>query len=103
MLIPSNLVPILEEMKFFVGFGGALWTFFTAYNYVKSALTNTQTGVDAIRTELKDQTSAIVKATDTQTNELRTMSSDVKMLVQSMMTPPARPRARAARAARRKK
>lgn len=101
MAIPSNLVPILEELKFFVGFGGALWTFFTAYNYVKSALTNTQTGVDAIRTELKDQTSAIVKATDTQTNELRTMSSDVKMLVQSMMSPP--PRARAARAARRKK
>lgn len=100
-MIPSNIVPILEELKFFIGFGGGLWTFFTAYNYVKGALKSTQDGVEAIKTELGAQTQAIVKATDTQTNELRNLSADVKMLVGSMIAPPTR--ARAARAARRKK
>lgn len=103
MMIPSNIMPIVEQGKFFLSFGTAIWAFFSAYTYVKQSLSETKEGVVSIKTELKDQTQAIVKATDNQTNELRNMSGDVKMLVQAMMTAPALPRARAARAARRKK
>jgi hypothetical protein len=65
---------------------------------VKAAFTNTQTGVEGIKTELVQQTAAIVKATDTNTGELKELRSDIKMLVQAMIQPPIR-----TRAARRKK
>ena len=84
----------VEQVKFLASAGAFFWGAFKVYTYIKDALTNTQTGVDAIRVELKDQTQAIVKAADIQTNELRTMSSDVKVLVQTMITPAPRARRR---------
>lgn len=90
-----------EQVKFLLGAGGLIWSFFKGYNYVKTALGDTQKGVEAIQTELSEQTKAIVSAAEKQTSELTGMRADVRMLVQSMLTPP--PRARAARAARRKK
>lgn len=85
----------VEQVKFFVSVGGGFWAAFSAYSWVKDALVKTQTGVDGIKTELVQQTQAIVKATDTNTGELRELRGDMKMLVQAMITPP--PRVRAAR------
>lgn len=96
-----NLPVWVEQIKFFVSVGGGFWAAFTAYNYVKSALTNTQSGVEGIKVELTNQTTAIVKATDANTGELKELRTDVGRLVQAMMTPP-QP-SRAARAARRKR
>lgn len=101
MLLPPNLVQTLGELKFILAAGGAIWSFFKAFNFVKTALSDTQKGVSAIQTELTSQTHAIVTATNNQTTELHELRTDVGRLIQSMMVPP--PRARAARAARRKK
>lgn len=100
-MLAASLPVWAEQVKFLGSVGGAFWAAFTGYTFVKSSLTETQKDVKEVKSELASQTTAIVSATNTQTNELRNMSADVKMLVQSMMTPP--PRARAARAARRKK
>ena len=96
-----NSIPAwVEQVKWLFSVGGGFWAAFTAYNYVKDSLSKTQTGVEGIKTELTIQTQAIVKATDTQTSELHELRTDVGRMIQSMMTPP---RARAARAARRKR
>lgn len=94
-------IPIwAEQVKFFLSVGGAFWAAFTGYMFMKITLTETQKDVKDVKTELISQTAAIVSAADKQTAELTGMRADVRMLVQSMITPP---RARAARAARRKK
>ena len=98
----ASSIPVwVEQIKWFASVGGGFWAAFTAYTYVKNALASTQEGVVGIKAELTSQTQAIVKATDTQTSELRELRTDVGRLVQSMMTPP--PRARAARASGRRK
>jgi hypothetical protein len=99
--VASTLPNWIEQIKWLVSMGGGFWAVFKVYTYVKDALTNTQEGVAGIKTELTAQTQAIVKATDTQTSELRELRTDVGRLVQAMMVPA--PSARAARAARRKK
>jgi len=99
-MLAANLPVWVEQVKFLLAVGGAFWAAFGAYTFVKSSLTETQKDVKEVKIELANQTTAIVSATDKQTNELRSMSADVRMLVQSMIAPP---RARAARAARRKK
>jgi hypothetical protein len=98
MMFISEMPVWVEQIKFFGVVGGGFWTAFTAYSWVKAAFTNTQTGVEGIKTELVQQTAAIVKATDTNTGELKELRSDIKMLVQAMIQPPIR-----TRAARRKK
>lgn len=90
-----------EQVKFFLSVGGAFWGAFTAFSFMKSTLTETKADVKDVKAELTSQTAAIVTAADKQTAQLVGVREDVRMLVQSMMTPP--PRARAARAARRKK
>ena len=100
-MTPSSFMPIVEQAKFVIAVGGGFWAAFSAYTWVKTALTNTQEGVKGIQTELTNQTQAIVKATDTNTSEVKELRTDVGRLLQSMLTPP--PRARSARAARRKK
>ena len=90
-----------EQVKFFLTVGGAFWAAFTAFTFVKATLTETKQDVKEVKTELTTQTTAIVNAADKQTAQLVGVREDVRMLVQSMMTPP--PRARAARAARRKR
>lgn len=97
----TNLPVWAEQAKFFLSVGGAFWAAFAGYTFVKNMLTETQKDVKEVKTELTSQTTAIVSAADKQTAELTGMRADVRMLVQSMLTPP--PRARAARAARRKK
>ena len=90
-----------EQVKFLLTVGSAFWAAFTAFTFMKSTLTETKQDVKEVKTELTTQTTAIVNAADKQTAQLVGVREDVRMLVQSMMTPP--PRARAARAARRKK
>jgi hypothetical protein len=97
----STLPTWIEQVKWLLSVGGGFWAAFQAYTYVKSALANTQTGVEGIKVELTNQTTAIVKATDANTGELKELRTDVGRMIQAMMTPP--PRARVARAARRKK
>ena len=89
-----------EQVKFLLTVGSAFWAAFTAFTFMKSTLTETKQDVKEVKTELTIQTTAIVNAADKQTAELTGMRADVRMLVQSMLTPP---RARAARAARRKR
>jgi hypothetical protein len=101
MVMPANIPVWIEQIKWFGSVGGGFWVAFKAYTYVKDALANTQEGVIGIKTELTNQTQAIVKATDTNTTELKELRTDVGRLVQAMMAP--LPRSRAARAARRKK
>ena len=100
-MISPNILPIVEQSKFFISFGAALWAFFKAYTYVTKSLSDTTDGVASIKTELTNQTQSIVTATNTQTQEIKNMREDVRLLVQAMVAPP-QP-ARAARAARRKK
>ena len=78
----------LDQIKFFASVGGAFWAAFKAYNYVKTALTETQSGVEGIKNELTKQTTAIVKATDANTGELKELRTDMGRLVQAMMVPP---------------
>jgi len=97
-MLLSNLLPVVEQGKFFVSFGTAIWAFFSAYTYVKQSLAETKDGVASIKDELKDQTQSIVTATNAQTQELKGMRDDVRLLVQAAVVPP-----RTARSARRKK
>lgn len=90
-----------EQVKFFLSVGGAFWAAFQGFTFVKATLNETKSDVKAVKAELTTQTSAIVNAADKQTQQLVGVREDVRLLVQSMMVPP--PRARAARAARRKK
>lgn len=73
---------IYNESKFWVAFGGALWSVFKGVQWVKSIKTNDlhhiQLGLDensalvkGVRDELKDQTNAVV-------NELREMRQDIR-------------------------
>jgi len=101
-MLPSNLLPIWEQAKFLLSVGGGFWAAFSAYAYFKGVLEDTKAGVKEIKSELKEQTTAIVKATDTQTTELHELRGDMKLIIQSLIQPLPRP-ARAARAARRKK
>jgi len=102
MLSDIAVVPNwLEQLKFLIGFGTGLWAIYGGYTFVKNELTSTREGVDQVKKELANQTTAIVAATSENTHELRELRSDVKMMVQAMITP-ARP-AHAARAARKKK
>jgi hypothetical protein len=101
MVMPNNIPIWIEQIKWFASVGGGFWVAFKAYTYVKDALANTQEGVKDIKSELTNQTHALVTATAAQTTELHELRTDVGRLVQSMMAPPAR--SRAARAARRKK
>ena len=89
-----------EQVKFFLTVGSAFWAAFTAFTFVKATLTETKQDVKEVKAELTNQTTAIVSAAEKQTQQLVGVREDVRMLVQSMMTPP---RARAARAARRKR
>jgi len=91
----------VEQVKFLLSVGGAFWAAFTAFTFVKATLTETKQDVKEVKAELTNQTTAIVNAAEKQTQQLVGVREDVRMLVQSMMTPP--PRARAARAARRKR
>lgn len=97
MPILSSILPIFEQGKFFVSFGTALWAFYSAYTYVKQSLSDTKDGVASIKTELKDQTQSIVSATNAQTQEIKNMREDVRLMVGAMIAP------RAAKAVRRKK
>jgi hypothetical protein len=90
-----------EQVKFFLSVGGAFWAAFTGFTFVKATLEETKTDVKAVKAELTSQTTAIVSAAEKQTQQLVGVREDVRMLVQAMIAPP--PRARAARAARRKK
>ena len=94
-----SIAPIVEQGKFFVSFGAAIWAFFSAYMYVKQSLSETKEGISSLKSELNDQTHAIVTATNVQTAELRAMGNDVGRLVQAAMVYPA-PARRAAKASR---
>lgn len=97
-----NSIPAwVEQVKWFISVGGGFWALFSAYTYVKTSFTDTQKGITGIQTALSDQTTSLIKAADNQTVELKELRTDVGRMISAMMVPP--PRARAARAARRKK
>ena len=101
MMIPNNLLGFFEESKFFIGFGGALWTVFGGWSYLKAYLSTTKDGIAEIKSELVKQTTDIVRATDSNTSELKSLREDMRLVITAMMHP--LPRARAAKAARHKK
>jgi len=95
---PPQFFAILDELKFFIALGGGFWALFSAYQWVKTSLTATQAGVQTLTTEVSAQTTAIVHATQENTQQVRELRDDVKTMIQAFMQPPVR-----SRAARRKK
>jgi hypothetical protein len=102
MLLDSNppqFFAILDEIKFFVALGGGFWALFSAYQWVKSNLTQTHTELTKLNNGLSDQTTAIVHATEANTTQVKELRDDVKQMIQAWMAPPPV----RSRAARRKK
>lgn len=66
---------VYNESKFWLAFGGALWSAFKAITWVKSIKTNDlhhiQGSLDSLHGELGQQTDAIV-------NELRELRQDIR-------------------------
>jgi hypothetical protein len=85
---------LFDEIKFFVSFVGVLWVAFGAYNWVKDALSGTRDDVKALKTEVSEQTKSIVHVTEQNTNEIKGLRDDMKLIIGAMMQPT---RARAAR------
>jgi len=109
----ASALPLwVEQVKFLASVGGVLWIVFSGYTFFKNSITEMQTGVKELKSEvnsqtetvnatLSNQTAAVVKATDANTKELVELRSDMRMMLQSMIAPPFR--SMGARAARRKK
>lgn len=96
---PPQFFAILDELKFFIALGGGFWALFSAYQWVKSNLTTTQESVKTLTTEVSAQTTAIVHATETNTQQIRELRDDVKTMITAWLAPPPV----RSRAARRKK
>jgi hypothetical protein len=98
----TQYLPILyNEFKFWSAVSGAFWLVFKGVTWVKEIRTNDlvhiQAGVDSLKKEISDQTGSIVKSMVDNTQELKELRRD---LFNAFVAPP---RARAARAAKRKK
>jgi hypothetical protein len=93
---------IYNEFKFWAGFATVVVAGYSAYQWVKAIRTNDlphiQAGVLALTTEMKEQTGSFVKAMESNTSELKELRRD---LFNAFVSAP--PRARAAKAAKRKK
>lgn len=103
--LPNSLqyLPTLyTEFKFWSGFAAVVISGYTAFQWVKAIRTNDlphiQAGVDSLRSEIKDQTHSIVRAMESNTTEVKELRRELFTAIVS-----ARPQARAARAAKRKK
>ena len=90
-----------EEGKFWVGFATAIIGGYKAFNWIKGIrekdIVDVKQKIDDLHTELGSQTSAIVKATELNTNELKELRNDMRTLIIQPQL------ARAAKASRRKK
>jgi hypothetical protein len=97
------LPAIYSEFKFWSGFAAVVIAGYTAFQWVKAIRTNDlphiQAGVDSLKSEIKEQTGSIVRAMDANTTEVKELRRE---LFTTLVTA-TQPRARAARAARRKK
>lgn len=98
------LPAIYNEFKFWSWFVGAFFFIFKGIDWFKKLkdtdLKNIQTGVVTLKDEVVKQTGDFVKAMDGNTSELKELRGDIKLLTAAFISPP---RARAARAAKRKK
>ena len=97
----SDIKAIYEEGKFWVGFATAIIGGYKAFNWIKGIrekdIVDVKQKIDDLHTELGSQTSAIVKATELNTNELKELRMDIRTLIIQPQL------ARAAKASRRKK
>ena len=97
----NEVKAIYEEAKFWSIMAGAVITAYKGFQWVKDIrekdLVTIQGKIDGLHTELGNQTSAIVKATDANTNELKELRNDMRTLIIQPQL------ARAAKASRRKK
>lgn len=105
MQLPNSiqyLPMIYNEFKFWAGFAAAVIAGYSAFQWVKAIRTNDlphiQAGVQSLTNEMKEQTTSFVKAMDGNTQELKELRRD---LFTALVAPV--PKARAARAAKRKK
>jgi hypothetical protein len=98
---PSNLHGVYEEGKFWIGFATAVIGGYKAFSWVKDLrekdLVEVNSKLDGLHIELGTQTSAIVKATEANTNELKELRMDMRTLIIQPQL------ARAAKASRRKR
>lgn len=104
MEVPSSvqLIPqMYTEFKFWSTVIGGFWMLFKGFTWVKAIketdLANLHKGIAKVETEIQSQTTSIVSAMDKNTSTISELRGDIKLL---FIAPP---RARAARAARRKK
>ncbi len=98
---PNSMHGVFEEGKFWVAMVSAIIATYKGFQWVKDIrekdLVKIQGTIDGLHTELGAQTTAIVKATEANTNELKELRNDMRTLI----IQPAL--ARAAKASRRKR
>lgn len=98
------LVSLYEEFKFWGPAVGAIYGFWKIVDWFKLLKTNDlrhiQAGVTDLKDELSKQTKTICDAMATNTDQIKELRSDIKTLTAAFIAPP---RAKAAKAARRKK
>ena len=98
---PSEIKAIYEEGKFWSIVATSIVALYKAFQWVKDIrekdLVTIQGKIDGLHTELGSQTTAIVKATDANTNEIKELRNDMRTLIIQPQL------ARAAKASRRKK
>lgn len=84
----SNGKFLYEEGKFWVGLAGGLWVLFSKYTDIKEKFINVLTGVKTLQTKVEEQTASIVTAVSSNTNELKEMRGDLKMVTGALILPP---------------
>lgn len=103
MLSPHTLY---EEFKFWSIVVGGIWGIFRGVEWFKAIrekdLTNIQAGVASLHEELKAQTNHFVGAMQTNTEQIKELRQDFKVLTTAFIAPPNSAKSRV-RAARRKK
>lgn len=98
---PIDAFYIYEQFKFWGPVIGATWAAFQAYTWVKeirtSDLADLQKNIKQLNEKIDGQTDAIVNSLNTQTTEIKTLCSDIKMLTMAFIQPPLMKAARARR------
>ena len=98
---PSEIKSIYEEGKFWSIVATSIVAVYKAFQWVKDIrekdLVTISGKIDGLHGELGSQTTAIVKATDANTNEIKELRNDMRTLIIQPQL------ARAAKASRRKK
>jgi len=82
-----DVLRIVDEIKFVIAVGSAFWAAFSVYSGIKELLTQTREDVKTLKDEVSSQTATIVKVTESNTQEIKGLRDDMKMIIGALMTP----------------